>query len=200
MSPEQQAEILSYIGVEQWVLRTQVHANIAIDAKQDVEQAISQCQACPLACETPFVGQTVGSKPKLLIISERINELKQAFSPQAIVLFNNMINALRLSDYFLITAIKCPTKNEQDLKHANTCSQFLAYEIEQKQPNVILTLGNVASQSLLKTTAKAFQLRNKIQDFNNIPVISSFHPQFLLKFPAKKKLFWQDLLRLSSLL
>jgi uracil-DNA glycosylase len=68
-------------------------------------------------------------------------------------------------------------------------------------PKIILTLGAVATNALLKKPQGITQLRGKFHFYPlnpDIMVLPTFHPISLLNSPQSKQLSWRDLLLLKS--
>ena len=72
-------------------------------------------------------------------------------------------------------------------------------QIEIISPKYILLLGATASKAILSTSMSISKLRGKWHTFKtlnmsqNINVIVSYHPAFLLRSPQFKKEAWVDL-------
>ena len=82
---------------------------------------------------------------------------------------------------------------------------FLMRHIELKQPKLILALGGSSAKLLLDSTTGIMKLRGQIKTISTpngqaFTVLPSLHPAYLLRAPAMKKLSYQDLLQLKSLL
>ena len=80
---------------------------------------------------------------------------------------------------------------------------FAARAIALIQPRLILAVGGLAGQWLAGGAESIPRQRGTWLDAGGIPLLSTFHPEALLKSPALKRLAWQDLLafraRLDSL-
>ena len=63
------------------------------------------------------------------------------------------------------------------------------------QPKVVLALGSVATQSLLRTKEAIGKLRGRLHPFGDAVLIPTFHPAFLLRNPGPeyKRMAWEDL-------
>lgn len=79
---------------------------------------------------------------------------------------------------------------------------FLLRHIELKHPKVIYLMGGLVSKALLETGDAIGKLRGKSHTLKigevEYPVIASYHPNFLLKSPAKKREAWEDLQALAA--
>jgi len=54
-------------------------------------------------------------------------------------------------------------------------------------------MGRFAAQSLLKTTASIASLRGRLHEYQNVPVIVTYHPAYLLRSLPDKAKAWSDL-------
>jgi len=75
------------------------------------------------------------------------------------------------------------------------CAPFLAAQVAAIQPTVVLTLGSVATQALLKTREPIGRLRGRVHPYGGAVLIATFHPAFLLRNPGQeyKRMAWDDL-------
>lgn len=84
-----------------------------------------------------------------------------------------------------------------DQEEVNACKDFLLEQIRIIQPKVIITLGSPASKFLLNQQAGITKLRGKWFFYNNIPVMPTYHPSYVLRnggdsSPLKKDV-WSDI-------
>ncbi len=91
-----------------------------------------------------------------------------------------------------------PTAEETAL-----CIPFLERHLELIGPKVVVALGGVSAKQLLDTTEGIMRLRGKWRTMNianvmDVPLLPMFHPAYLLRQPAQKRLAWQDLLSLKD--
>ncbi len=56
-----------------------------------------------------------------------------------------------------------------------------------------MALGKTAATSLLGHDATLGSLRGKVHDYQDIPVIVTYHPAYLLRTPPDKAKAWEDL-------
>ena len=114
------------------------------------------------------------------------------------VLLYRMILAMKLDpmqDVYVTNAIKCaPLKNRMpDATHLKMCNDYLINQIDLIKPKVIIALGRLASMAILKQELAIEKLRGKIEYHNQIPVITTYSPEYLLKHVDAKKNAWIDL-------
>jgi len=85
------------------------------------------------------------------------------------------------------------------------CEYYLRREVALVQPKVILALGRFAAQSVLQGSMPEVagiplgKLRGQVYRYQDIPVIVSYHPAYLLRSPQEKARAWLDLCLASQL-
>ena len=83
------------------------------------------------------------------------------------------------------------------------CQPFLERQIALLEPDLIVFVGGIAARALLGVSEGVTKLRGRrfayvAQDGNSIPAMVMFHPAYLLRTPAQKRLAWRDLLAIRS--
>lgn len=73
-------------------------------------------------------------------------------------------------------------------------------QIELVRPQVIVGLGTFAVQSLLKVKTPIGKLRGRWHDVRGIQLMPTFHPAYLLRNPADKRLVWADIQEVMKVL
>ncbi|MEY3289081.1 MAG: hypothetical protein RLZZ419_1323 [Pseudomonadota bacterium] len=172
------------------------------DNWDDLEAEVAGCTKCAL-CTTR--SQTVfGSGNKQadwMLVGEAPgeNEDEQGlpFIGNAGLLLTEMLRAIGLTreEVFITNVIKCSPPNNRD-PHVNeieSCNNYLYRQQQLIKPKIIVALGRVAAQTLLKTNTPLARLRGKVHSFNNTPVVVVYHPAYLLRFLPKKRQAWLDL-------
>lgn len=79
---------------------------------------------------------------------------------------------------------------------------FVIRHIELAGPDFILALGGTSAKALLETSTGIKRLRGRWVRHGptGLPLLPSFHPAYLLRQPADKRLAWRDLLSLRAAL
>lgn len=83
------------------------------------------------------------------------------------------------------------------------CLPFLVRHIELVQPKVILLVGGLAAKNLFARTEGITRLRGHWRSWSSpglsssVPALATFHPAYLLRNPAHKRLAWRDLLEIK---
>jgi DNA polymerase len=83
------------------------------------------------------------------------------------------------------------------------CQPFLERQIALLEPDLIVFVGGIAARALLGLSEGVTKLRGRrftyaAQDGRSIPAMVMFHPAYLLRTPAQKRLAWRDLLAIRS--
>jgi DNA polymerase len=81
------------------------------------------------------------------------------------------------------------------------CQPFLERQIELLRPRLLQFVGGMSARALLGLTAGVTALRGRQYVYQcpalgPIPALVMFHPAYLLRQPAQKRLAWRDLLTL----
>jgi len=174
----------------------------------ELKSAVHSCQACALraGCTQTVFG--VGDeKADWLFVGEGPGADEDAqgesFVGQAGKLLDNMLMAIKLkrgNNVYIANVVKCrppvdgsgkqlPPKPEEIAQ----CLPYLKRQIDLIQPKVIVALGKTAANALLSNQATLGSMRGTPHHYNNIPLIVTYHPAYLLRSPAEKAKTWQDL-------
>jgi uracil-DNA glycosylase len=128
----------------------------------------------------------------------------EAFVGRAGQLLTKIIAAIALdrADVYICNVVKCrPPGNRTPLpEEADACGPYLKRQLEILKPRVICTLGLVAAQFLLNTKASIGSMRGRVFRYNGVPVLPTYHPAFLLRNPAMKRVVWEDVQLLRKIL
>ena len=94
---------------------------------------------------------------------------------------------------------RTPTPQETQI-----CLPFIQRQIELVNPDVLVTLGNPSTQTLLSTREGIMKTRGKWFDYDTgtrvIRALATFHPAYLLRSPSYKRMAWQDLRAIAKAL
>ena len=114
-------------------------------------------------------------------------------------LLTKMLEAVKLSrdEVYITNAVLCrpPGNRNPEPDELAACAPFLADKLAVIQPKVILSLGSVATQALLRTKEPIGKLRGRIHPYGTAILVPTFHPAFLLRNPGQdyKRMAWEDL-------
>src|SRR3979411_498828 len=94
---------------------------------------------------------------------------------------------------------RTPTPQETQI-----CLPFIQRQIELVNPDVLVTLGNPSTQTLLSTREGIMKTRGRWVDYDTgtrvIRALATFHPAYLLRSPSYKRMAWQDLRAIAKAL
>jgi uracil-DNA glycosylase family 4 len=94
---------------------------------------------------------------------------------------------------------RTPTPQETQI-----CLPFIQRQIELVNPDVLVTLGNPSTQTLLSTREGIMKTRGRWFDYDTgtrvIRALATFHPAYLLRSPSYKRMTWQDLRSIAKAL
>ncbi|MEH2625052.1 uracil-DNA glycosylase family 4 [Bradyrhizobium sp. AZCC 1719] len=94
---------------------------------------------------------------------------------------------------------RTPTPQETQI-----CLPFIQRQIELVNPDILVTLGNPSTQTLLSTRDGIMKTRGKWFDYDtgtrSIRAMATFHPAYLLRSPSYKRMSWQDLRAIAKAL
>jgi len=117
-------------------------------------------------------------------------------------LLTKMIEAMGQSreTVYIANIVKCrPPENRNPFDdESSACIPYLYRQIEYIKPKVIVCLGSVASQNLLKTKLGITKIRGEFVDLNGVKVMPTFHPAYLLRNGNMKKPCWEDLQKVMA--
>lgn len=162
------------------------------------------CTECPLGTmgRTQVVFGMGNPDAQLMFIGEgpgRDEDLQgKPFVGRAGKLLTSIITAMELKreDVYISNVVKCrPPQNRTPLPHeAATCSSILLlHEIAIIQPRIICLLGASPTKALLGDDILISKVRGNLFSLNEYKVIPTYHPAYLLRNPAAKKIVWQDM-------
>lgn len=168
---------------------------------QDLEQFIGECERCKLSkgrnhivfgegnprARLVFVGEAPGMEEDLT---------GKPFVGQAGKLLTDIIKAMGLTrdEVYICNIVKChpPRNRDPEAEEIEICLPFLKAQITLIQPEVICTLGRISAQSLVDKSLKITRDRGRWRSFMDIPLMPTYHPAYLLRYPQAKRQVWED--------
>jgi len=214
----QRRAYLAALGIDVWVPREQVEPEAEVTVVEaaaaqmgwdQLRDAVAACTRCPLhEGRTQTVFGVGNRQADLLIIGEapgaEEDRRGEPFVGRAGKLLDEMLRAVGLqrSDTFIANILKCRPPNNRDPKaeEAAACRSYLERQIELVQPKIILAVGRVAAQQLLATDMPVGRLRGTLHYLQQIPLVVTYHPAYLLRSPIQKRKAWDDLCLASGAL
>jgi uracil-DNA glycosylase len=164
---------------------------------------IGDCQRCKLAPRRTNLVFGVGNpNAQLMFVGEAPGADEDArgepFVGRAGQLLTDIIErgmGIRRADVYICNVIKCrpPDNRNPEPDEVASCEPFLFRQIDIIRPRAIVGLGTFAVQAVLKVKTPISRLRGNWQDFRGIRFMPTFHPAYLLRNPADKRLVWADI-------
>ncbi len=199
------------VSVETTLVKEYFSSFAENDNWEDLENRISACAKCELhTSRTQTVFGVGNNDADWLIIGEApgAEEDRQGepFIGRAGQLLNSMLMAvsLRREQVFIANILKCRPPNNRDPhpEEVISCEPYLQRQIELIKPKIILCVGRIAAQNLLKVETPIGKMRGKKYFYEplEIPVVVTYHPAYLLRSPTQKSKSWEDLLLAKSLM
>lgn len=170
----------------------------------ELQMFVRDCKACELhKTRKQTVFGTGHQKADWLIIGEApgADEDRQGepFVGRAGQLLTQMLRAIGLAreEVFIANILKCRPPNNRDPKadEVSACQAYLHRQIELLEPKIVLALGRIAAHSLLNSDRPIGKMRGKLYHLekDNIPLVVTYHPAYLLRSPKEKRKVWEDL-------
>lgn len=164
---------------------------------------VASCGHC-LLCQTlanTMPGAGKSEAPDIMFIAEGLGADVDAkglpFAGEAGRLLIKMIEAMgyRREEVLVVNVVnQCPASRlAPSPKELENSHAYLRQKIEVIKPKVLVGMGATTIKSLLGKTAGITRLRGTWQEFEDIKLMPTFHPSYLLRDPSKKKEVWQDL-------
>lgn len=171
---------------------------------QTLEVQVSACTRCALHENRTQTVFGVGNRnADWMIIGEAPgadeDQQGEPFVGRAGQLLNEMLFAAgyRRSDVYIANILKCrpPGNRDPSADEVACCEPYLQQQIALIQPGLILAVGRIAAHKLLHTTTQVGHLRGVVHHFGDqeIPLIVTYHPAYLLRSPLEKRKVWEDL-------
>lgn len=169
-----------------------------------LRERVAACTRCGLsATRTQTVFGVGNLRAEWLVVGEApgAEEDRQGepFVGRAGQLLNGMLRAIGLKreQVYIANVLKCRPPHNRDpvAAEAMECLPYLDRQIALLKPKIMLVVGRIAAQNLLRTDAKLGALRQQVHRFgaSGVPLVVTYHPAYLLRSPAEKRKAWEDL-------
>lgn len=177
------------------------------DSLEEVEEYLADTVLVPIdeARQNPVFG--VGNpNADLVIVGEAPgrDEDKQGepFVGRAGQLLDKILDAIDFDreEVYITNILKSrpPRNRNPKAEEVDAHLPVLYKQIALIRPEIILTVGKVAGNTLLDRSSSLSNLREKEHDFYGIPLMATYHPAALLRNPQWKRPTWEDMKRLRA--
>lgn len=174
----------------------------------EIREEVSTCKACSL-CEgrTNVVFGEGNPRARVMIIGEAPgkNEDLQGkpFVGAAGKFLDELLEVagLKREDVFIANVLKCrpPSNRNPKPEEIEACATFLRQQTQTISPDIIVTLGNFATQFILRTGVGITHLRGTVQRAGRFLVLPVFHPAAAIYDRSKRDVLLSDFERVGSL-
>ena len=180
----------------------------------ELNRSIMQCRKCRLhESKTHYVPGEGSTHPDIIFIGEGPGQTEDQFGRPFIgnagQLLDKIIEKMgyHRDDVFIGNVVKCrpPNNREPAADEVEACLPFLLRQIELLAPKIIVCLGKVALNNLLGTSHSMGRIRGQRLSFNNIPLIPTYHPSYILHKKLKEEIsqakreVWEDMQKVLAI-
>ena len=177
-----------------------------------IEAAVKACRFCEhlASSRTQTVFGAGNPHARLMFVGEAPgadeDRLGQPFVGRAGELLTKIISAMGLSreDVYIANVLKCrpdmpegaPGNRPPTPDEMQRCLPYLRRQIAVIRPRVLVALGRTAMAGLVGTDEPMSAMRGRWFEFENIPLLPTYHPSYLLRngSNAEKRKVWEDMM------
>lgn len=181
-----------------------------VESLAEIGAEIQECRRCELHLRrvVPVAGRGAPQARLLIVGGWLTPPEKAAPSPGTIFgleedgMVARMLAAIHLEgdDVFITNILKCglPETCQPVATHIQCCLAYLRRQIAVIAPEVICSMGIIATRALLDLPQSLSQLRGRFHPYSalngrQIPVMPTYHPSYLRQAEEMKKETWKDL-------
>lgn len=206
---QENLKYLSLLGVESISKDSNYKNHSDFDS---LKQKILHCQKCPLSQTRKNVVPGEGNvEAELMFVGEAPGgdeDIKgRPFVGKAGQLLTKIIEAMKFKreEVYITNIVKCrpPNNRTPRREEIEECKGYLFKQIEMIDPLVIVALGKVAADFFIHSSLAMTALRGDFYEFNQIKVMPTFHPSYLIRNEGNKKLkkmVWEDMKKVMAVL
>ena len=167
-----------------------------------LELTLEGCQKCKLCSTRKHIVVGEGNlTADLMFVGEapgaNEDEEGRPFIGKAGDLLDKIIAAMGFDrwDVYITNVIKCrpPENRDPEPDEIEACNSYLDQQITLIKPKIIVALGKFASQYLTQSDEPISKMRGNFAKCDDIYLMPTFHPAYLLRNAAAKKDVWEDM-------
>lgn len=174
----------------------------------EIRAQVENCHACSL-CETRtnIVFGDGDPHARVLIVGEAPgkNEDLQGkpFVGAAGKFLDELLEeaGLKREEVFIANVLKCrpPSNRNPQADEIEACAPFLREQTQSIDPWIIVTMGNFATQFILRTGTGIARLRGTVQQAGRFVVLPVFHPAAAIYDRSKRDVLLEDFRQVGAL-
>jgi len=201
-APILSANSLNYLRKGLQLDKEALKENFYCNNLEELENSISTCDQCKLSKERKNIVFGEGPPDARLVFVGEAPGMEEdltgkPFVGQAGKLLTDIIKAMGLTrdDVYICNIVKChpPHNRDPEQDEVKMCLPFLESQISLIKPEVICAIGRISAQSLVHKDFKITRDRGQWQSFKGIPLMPTYHPAYLLRYPQAKRSVWEDM-------
>jgi uracil-DNA glycosylase len=180
----------------------------AEETLEDIRRDLERCDRCVLCgnAKSRIVFGVGSPDARLLFVGEAPGEEEDRQGEPFVGAAGKRLNrwiariGLRREDVYITNIVKCrPPGNRVPLPdEAAACLPFLRRQIRVIRPEVICTLGATAVNYLLNVNERITKVRGRWREYEEFPVLPTYHPAFILRNQAREHEVLADFDRLAE--
>ncbi|MGL9732951.1 MAG: uracil-DNA glycosylase [Wolbachia sp.] len=197
-----------------WMIKARELASkcSSVDELRSTIVSFEGCEIKKIATNTVFSDGNPNAKIMLVGEAPGANEDLQGipFCGTSGMLLDKMLGAINLDRtkvYISNTVFWRPPGNRKPTNlELDICRPFVEKHIALISPEILILVGGIACYSLLDNTKTISTMRGRFHTYtnqylsNSITTAVIFHPSYLLRQPAQKRLAWEDLKKIRDYL
>jgi DNA polymerase len=193
---------LNYLKEGPQVDLSTLEEGLPFNSFKELKDFLSNCERCKLAVERKNIVFGEGLPDARLVFVGEAPGMEEDLSGKPFVgpagkLLTDIIRAmgLRREEVYICNIVKCrpPRNRDPEPDEISMCLPFLKAQISLIKPKIICALGRISAQSLVDKDFKITRDRGGWRYFMGIPLMPTYHPAYLLRYPQAKRHVWEDM-------
>ena len=181
---------------------------------EDLRKAVEGFDGCGLkktATKTVFADGNPNSGVMLIGEAPGADEDREGipFCGMSGQLLSKVLRSIGLdreNGYYITNTIfwRPPGNRKPTPEELAICQPFLQKHVALVKPKILVLVGATAVQAILENNSSMSKLRGQTFDYSNeymeneVKVMVTYHPSYLMRAPLNKRLAWEDMLALDE--
>ena len=192
-------------------IETDISNSKKIDKINELKKTINSIQNCNLKDRSKKIVLGDGNiNSPIMIVGEAPGDEEEktgkTFQGESGRLLEKMLLAINIKKNYVYATYAINFKTPEDRKpttqEIKRYSTFLKEHISIIDPKILILFGSTAMESILNSNEKISKERGKWKEiiFKNksLPLLVTFSPSYLIRFPENKKYSWEDLKKIRK--
>lgn len=163
---------------------------------EELKNFVDHCTACPLACTRSKSVMGKGNlKSPIMFIAEAPGNSEDRdgipFTGSSGKILDDLLESIQMKrqDIYLTNIVKChPPKNRDPFpEEQEACIPYLKYETLLIRPKIIVCLGRIAAQRIIRPDYRITREHGTFLFRKNTWLTAVYHPSAILRDPAKSE-------------